>query len=303
MAEIGDNGGPTPGNWVAIDRDLRFHEIVGFLNTDGTPRNGPISETDAWFDLICEANYKDRKVNNKGKVMLIERGQLMAGRAWLAKRWGWTENKVRWFFKKLEDAEMIARVTPQSRHNASNQTNTQKRAHFANVITLCNYNIYQTLKELDDHLANQPNDQSTTNQQPHLNKETKITITTLDTRSRVDLDILETKLFEAANGAMASPAIAPQVLVLTDPIKWIENGCDLETDILPTVKARAHKMRRGSVKSWSYFTEAVADAKAARTAPMPEGRAPPGPRSEASEWHEKQDAARAFLLRREPVNG
>jgi hypothetical protein len=29
----------------------------------------------------------------------------------------------------------------------------------------------------------------------------------------------------------------------------------------------------------------------------------PPPRSEAREWHEKQDAARAFLLRKEPVNG
>jgi len=296
MAEIGDNGGPTPGNWVAIDRDLRFHEIVGFLHTDGTPRNGPISETDAWFDLICEANYKDRKVNNKGKVMLIERGQLMAGRAWLAKRWGWTENKVRWFFKKLEDAEMIARMLPQSRHTSSNQTNTQKRAHYANVITLCNYNIYQTLKELDDHLANQLNDQSTTNQQPHLNKETKITITTLDTRKRVDLDILETKLFEAANGAMANPAVAPKVLILSDPINWIESGCDLELDILPAVKARAHKMRPGSVKSWSYFTEAVADAKAAREAPMPEGRAPPGNSKSFSEQRrERQREVMALL--------
>jgi hypothetical protein len=59
--------------------------------------------------------------------------------------------------------------------------------------------------------------------------------------------------------------------VLSEPIKWLESGCDLELDILPTVKARAHKLRPGSIKNWSYFTDAIADAKAAREAPMPKG--------------------------------
>jgi len=98
-------------------------------------------------------------------------------------------------------------------------------------------------------------------------------ITTLDWRARENLDLLETRLFEAANGAAANPSVAPNILMLSEPIKWLEGGCDLELDILPTVRAKAHKMRPGSVKNWSYFTNAIADAKAARLAPMPEGRA------------------------------
>lgn len=94
-------------------------------------------------------------------------------------------------------------------------------------------------------------------------------------RDRASLDVLEAKLLTACNGAAANPAIAPAILVLSEPIKWLEAGCDLELDILPTIKARAHKIRPGSIKNWSYFTQAVADARANREAPMPPGEAKP----------------------------
>jgi hypothetical protein len=177
MAGPGHNGGPKPNNWVAVDRDMRFHPVVGFLNKDGTPRKGVIvSETDAWFDLVCEANWRDREANNKGQVVLIERGQLIGAGAWLAQRWGWTRDKVRWFLKKLEAEHMITVSSPSEKKSETNQnrtqSNTQKRAHYANIITLCNYNLYQTLRELDAHLSTLSDTQSTPNQHPHHNKGT-----------------------------------------------------------------------------------------------------------------------------------
>jgi predicted DNA-binding ArsR family transcriptional regulator len=180
---VNHNGGPKANNWVAIDRDMRFHPIVGFLNTDGTPRDGrPISETDAWVDLVCEAAWKDREVNNKGKVMIIERGQLMRARNWLSTRWGWSEDKVRWWLSKLEKAGMISRPLSQNH----TQKKPQKSAHYINVITLCNYNIYQTLGELDAHLRTHHNTKSTPNQHPinthNLNKETNKQDTLTDAR-------------------------------------------------------------------------------------------------------------------------
>lgn len=96
--------------------------------------------------------------------------------------------------------------------------------------------------------------------------------TTLHWRERANLDKLETALLTACNGA-ASAAASPGLLSMAEPIKWLENGCDLELDILPTVKARAHKLRPGSLKAWSYFTDAIADAKATRLKPMPNGGA------------------------------
>lgn len=174
---IGDNGGPGADNWVAVDRDMRFHPVVGFLNKDGTLRKGVVvNEASAWFDLICEAHWRDREVNNKGLVTLVERGQLLGAGAWLAERWGWTRDKVRWFLKKLESEGMISVSSPKSRteknlsvNQIHTQSNAQRRAHYANVITICNYNVYQTLKELDAYLSTPSNTQSTPNQHPHLN--------------------------------------------------------------------------------------------------------------------------------------
>jgi len=158
MSTLGHNSNTQASNWVAVHREMRFHPITGFLNPDGTPRKGIlINEANAWLDLICEANWRDREVNNNGKVMLIERGQIMAARNWLAKRWGWTEDKVRWFVKKLENAGMITLATKPDH----TQSNTQRRAHFSNIITLCNYKIYQTIGELDTLLSAQSNTQST----------------------------------------------------------------------------------------------------------------------------------------------
>jgi len=173
---IGDNSEMARGNWIAVDRDLRYHEIVGFLKADGSVRkNVVVCETMAWIDLIMEANWKDRRENNNGKVVLVERGQLIGARAYLAKRWGWTQDKVRYFLKKLEDNEMIARAAPkfaQEPHAKRTQSRPQRRAHFANIITICNYDIYQTVHELDDLLRDQSNTQSTPNQHPHSNKRT-----------------------------------------------------------------------------------------------------------------------------------
>jgi hypothetical protein len=112
---------------------------------------------------------------------------------------------------------------------------------------------------------------------------------------------LADKLFDAAGVAMNRTK--PMLEFMEVPRRWIEAGCDLDLDILPIVRSLASRKPPNSISSWKFFEQAVADAKAARMAPMPEGRAPPGPRSEAREWHKKQDAARTFILRRETVDG
>jgi hypothetical protein len=56
---------------------------------------------------------------------------------------------------------------------------------------------------------------------------------------------------------------------------WIAEGCDLERDILPAVRARTAKMRhdrRAPPGSPTYFRGAVADARASRLAASPSGR-------------------------------
>lgn len=50
---------------------------------------------------------------------------------------------------------------------------------------------------------------------------------------------------------------------------WLKAGADYELDILPAVTARARKKRRGSITTWSYFDQVVADAVALRQAGLP----------------------------------
>lgn len=96
-------------------------------------------------------------------------------------------------------------------------------------------------------------------------------------RSGEDLRLLSQKVFEAAGEAMASQAIAPGLAAMTIPLMWIDEGADLERDILPAVTAVAAKRRgKGAIASWDYFTRPVAEAKARRMAGLPAVEVPAG---------------------------
>ena len=172
-AGMGHNASANSRNWVAISRDMRDHPIVGFGQPvkPANPKRGSFSKGEAWMDLVMEARWRGGNENNKGKVIRIERGQLIAARRWLAERWNWTENTVRWFLGRLEDDLMISRNSDQSATNG--------KPHYANVVTIRNNDIFQAASEILEKMEaaeaeTQPpkNHQSTTNQPPHLNKET-----------------------------------------------------------------------------------------------------------------------------------
>lgn len=77
-------------------------------------------------------------------------------------------------------------------------------------------------------------------------------------------------LWEA--GGQALNRTSTGLMVLSRPIAWLEEGCDMEADILPAIRAAGARASPQSIRSWKYFDQAVADAKARRLAPMPEGR-------------------------------
>ncbi len=88
--------------------------------------------------------------------------------------------------------------------------------------------------------------------------------------SEPDGETLARELADAGGRALAKPASAPGLLVLSDPMNWIRNGCDLKADILPTIQARCSRARPSSIRSWSYFTKAVYQARDTRLKPAPE---------------------------------
>jgi len=80
-------------------------------------------------------------------------------------------------------------------------------------------------------------------------------------------DQLEAKLVGACNGAFVNNN-SPSVKTLTLPIAWLNSGCDLNLDILPTLRAIG-ATKHGEVGDWRYFDKAVRKARDERLNPKP----------------------------------
>ena len=97
------------------------------------------------------------------------------------------------------------------------------------------------------------------------------TASTGEIGNQPDLNDLNERLL-AAIGEAGNQA-ATGLVNLQRPLAWLEAGCDLEQDILPTIKAVAdrqlQKMGQGCVGAWRYFDKPVMQAKAERLKPLP----------------------------------
>lgn len=138
--------------WVRTSVEMLEHPVLD---------RGPFDRRSAWLWLIANAAWKQRRINHKGSPLTLERGQVLIGRAYLAEKWGWSEQMVRTFTSQLV-AEGMLEIN-------------QSAGHFANVATICNYDKYQTAQpEL-----NQSSNQCPTSVQPEpnqtLTKNTNIT--------------------------------------------------------------------------------------------------------------------------------
>ncbi len=95
------------------------------------------SECEAWLDLIQSARFEatDKAYSELigGREISYSRGQYPASISFLMKRWKWSEKKVRYFLTKLKKKKMISTCNQQG----------------MTVITLCNYDEYNTSKGKD----------------------------------------------------------------------------------------------------------------------------------------------------------
>lgn len=80
-----------------------------------------------WIDILLCANYEDRKVLIKGKLMQCNRGETLYSFDTWAKRWNVNKSAVRRFLQMLETDEMIV---------LKSETVTTR-------LTVCNYDSYQ----------------------------------------------------------------------------------------------------------------------------------------------------------------
>ncbi len=94
----------------------------------------PFTKAQAWVDLFGIANHAPGFFIKRGIQIPIKRSQTGRSELSLALRWTWSRNKVRRFLKWLKLNEMIS----------------LKQDNKTSIITICNYNVYQSKKNEDE---------------------------------------------------------------------------------------------------------------------------------------------------------
>jgi len=94
----------------------------------------PFSAGQAWIDLIIDANYKSKDVLFRQRVERCERGQFITSILKLSNRWGWDRKKVRRWLELFKKEDMIRYDIRDKRFI---------------LITICNYEQYQKIKECE----------------------------------------------------------------------------------------------------------------------------------------------------------
>lgn len=275
----------TCSRWIRVCVDMLDHPVVGINVPPPRPKDQSrhaVQPAMAWLDMLCAASWKERKVHHKDKVITLKRGEFIAGRAYWAKRWNWGEQAVRSFFARLVKCEMIA-------------ISNQSLGHTANIVSICNYDLYQGALT-DSQPEEKPElNQCSTSAQPETNQTvyrnnreinnipSVTTVVPVAARAeaaaakpKIDFRDLHRRLIEAGGDALNRTSASLETV--SDVIGWIETGADLDKDILPVIRAKAARARPQSIRSWQYFATAVADAVEKRKRGLPtvaEPEAPP----------------------------
>lgn len=102
--------------WIKLNRQIQDHWIW----------SDP-EKLKAWIDLILMANHEAKRAEMRDGLITIKRGQLVTSIDKLAKRWGWSKNRVYRFLTLLESDHMVQR-----------KANT-----YRTTLTIVNYGKYQ----------------------------------------------------------------------------------------------------------------------------------------------------------------
>lgn len=94
------------------------------------------------------------------------------------------------------------------------------------------------------------------------------------------------RMLDTAGRCLKSPAIRTNLLLAPELKSWLQNGCDFEQDILPVIQALSAGKPPASVNTWGYFSDAIAENLAKRTAPMPAPALRP-PKERLAPWEEE----------------
>jgi hypothetical protein len=144
------------------------HHIVGAGNmvTPADKNRGSFSRLESWLDLLSMANFAERHVTVAGATLVLRPGQTLAGRAFLARRWNWTEKAVRVWLLKLEAELMISLACEKLKEG-------QTKGHGPNVLTVCNWSKFQIEPSAEGPGLGWTQGHPRATQGPHYNKGTR----------------------------------------------------------------------------------------------------------------------------------
>lgn len=212
------------------------------------------SQREAFLWIVAHAAWKPSHTHVGNKRVELERGQCAFSGRFLAKKFGWSEPRVRRFIERLIDECVI---------DADAFDGVTR-------LSVCNYDKYQapekgsvcvgdaaTLSERrTDVLKSDAKNEQETN-----NKKQDTT-----TREGSDYETALARCIDAAGGAMQHPAQARGVADFSPILALIKKGADMDLDVIPVIKRRSEGKSAASVSSWRYFEGAISEAMEQRKA-------------------------------------
>jgi hypothetical protein len=115
----------TNKGWVKLWRDQFTHEISD---------KKPWCDGYAWSYIYSRANFKPKIVNFRNQYIPVERGQFITSKLKLQEIFGWSQRRVNSFLTSLKVRGMC----------------TNRVTNRFIVLTVCNYDIYQSMTDEDE---------------------------------------------------------------------------------------------------------------------------------------------------------
>ena len=127
----------------------------------------PFCRRAAWAWMIEAASWGGAKVNVRGQMIGLQRGQFTHSLRYMARAWGWPEPRVRRFLERLAGQGMIVcGKTSESRltdNRSKIDAGTDAPSDSSQLlITLCNYDKYQAAPSGIDAGTDAPSDAKVT---------------------------------------------------------------------------------------------------------------------------------------------
>ncbi len=125
----------------------------------------PFDRARAWIDLLLLANHKQGYLRIRGVRIVVNRGDVGYSVVALSEKWGWSRGKTIRFLNELETVHQIV----------------QQKNNVTSLITIVNYDLYQSSSTADDTASSTADVQQTdTNKNNKNEKKIKTSSSSLD---------------------------------------------------------------------------------------------------------------------------